>query len=119
MPMTNYLANFVLNFVFIPNGHWAALHNADPTTAGLATTEIQGGSYARQQVTWAPSNTRTTANSNALVWRNLPATTVAWIGFWDAQTGGTCVYSFGIAAQVISSGGSFTIPVNDLAVTVP
>lgn len=118
--MTNVLGNTVLTTYFTNSGHWLALHTTDPTAAGISGGEIIGGSYTREQITWTSPSARSVANSNTLTFRNLPATTIHYLGIWTAQSGGDCYYVIPIPAPGVStnSGGSFTIPVNDITITL-
>lgn len=115
--MTNSLANILLGWYFTPNVHWLALHSTDPTAQGLAGGEIEGGSYIRQQITWTQSSNRTVLNSNAIVFHNLPASTVNYFGIWTQQSGGVCDYVLQVPPLNFNSGGTFTVPVNDISIT--
>jgi len=115
MPMTNYLAGVVLQAYF--TNHYLGLHDNDPTTAGLASSEISGGSYARQRITWTAPSNRTVANTNQLVFYNLPACTISYFGIWELATGSNCVYSLALPTTLtVNYGGTFIVPVNDLAI---
>lgn len=64
-----------------------SLHTTYSTTGA---NELTGGSpaYARKAATWAAAAARSKALSAALVFDVPAATTVRWIGFWDAITTG-------------------------------
>lgn len=51
-------------------------------SAGSAGTEVAGGSYARQTITFAAASSGTAANSNAITF-TLPACTVVGVEIWD------------------------------------
>lgn len=115
MPMTNYLASVVLTAYF--SNHYLGLHDADPTAAGLASTEVSGGSYARQKITWTAPSNRVVANTNQLIFLNLPATTVNYFGIWELAAGSNCVYTIALPTTItVNHGGTFVVPVSDLAV---
>lgn len=62
-----------------------SLHTADPTTTG--GSEVTGGSYARQPITWgAPSGGTITGT---VTFTGMPAATVSHFGGWSAVTAGT------------------------------
>lgn len=68
---------------------FGSLHTAYSTTG---TNEVTGGSpaYARKGLTWAAASGGSKALAATLPTWDVPAaTTVAWVGFWDAVTAGT------------------------------
>lgn len=73
---------------------WQGLFTANPTSAGLLTSEVTGGSYARQNVSLAlPAIDSTTGivQSNALVTYPTPTApwgSIAYVGWMDASLGG-------------------------------
>jgi hypothetical protein len=64
-----------------------SLHTAYSTTG---TNEVTGGSpaYARKAATWAAASGRSKATSASAVFDVPAATTVRWVGGWDAVTVG-------------------------------
>lgn len=120
--MTNALGNSVLTANFTNQAHWLALHSTDPTAAGLAGGEIMGGSYTRQQVNWTAPSARSVANSNSIVYHNLPGVTVNYFALWTAQSGGNCYYVIDLTAIgrafTTSVGEMLTIPVHDISITL-
>lgn len=65
-----------------------SLHSAYSTTGA---NELAGGSYARQAAVWAAAagtpRTKVSTGSPAASF-SVPASTVAWVGRWDAVTAG-------------------------------
>jgi hypothetical protein len=64
-----------------------SLHTAySPTGAN----ELTGGTpaYARRAATWSAAAGRSKATSASMAFDVGPATTVGWVGFWDAVTAG-------------------------------
>lgn len=117
---SNYLGNAVLARYLTGPGAYLALHTSDPTVLGNLATEVVGGSYVRQHVTlWASPASKTTANSELVVFDNMPACTVTYMSLWDAITAGNMLWAFqlGTPLAVVSS-ARVPIPVNDLAFTV-
>jgi len=103
MNMSNYLATALLNQVFRnqnftrPSTVYVALYTSNPTAADTGT-EVSGGSYARQAVTFsAPSiegGKQTIKNTAEIVF---PIATADWgtvthVGIRDAATGGNLLY---------------------------
>lgn len=54
----------------------------------LGTTEVAGGSYARQSITWAAASGGSRANSAQLTIPIPAGTTVQAVGVWDALSAG-------------------------------
>jgi len=94
-----------------------SLHTADPGTTGA--NEVVGGSYARQSVTWAAASGGVKSNSAQLVFQVPPGTTITHVGGWDAAGGGTFRGGGPLtASQSYPTGGTFTINVGNLTITV-
>jgi len=104
--MSNYLEN--------------ALINATLRAAGTGT-EVSGGSYARQSVTFgAPSNGVST-NSAAVEFPQCTSTwgTVSHIGILDASTSGNLYYHTALdSSKTIETGDVFKIAIGNLSVTL-
>jgi hypothetical protein len=124
--MSNYLENALINATLrnttftSPSVVYIALYTSDPTDANTGT-QVSGGSYARQAVTFgAPSNGVTT-NSAAIEFPQATASwgTVGWIGILDALTSGNLLYHTPLdTAKTIDSGDIFKISSGNLSVTL-
>jgi len=99
MPKTYYLDNSMINAALraTPYTSPIAVHLALFTTAptvGGGGTEVSGGSYARQLITWtAPVNGQSSNVADAL----FPVASAAWgiivaFGVYDASSGGNLLY---------------------------
>ena len=86
----------------------------------LGVTEVSGGSYARQSITWAAASGGTRANSAQLSIPIPASTTVQAVGVWDALTAGVQQGFWQIgstlrgAATVAATGDVFTSNGHDL-----
>ena len=69
--------------------YYLSLHSADPGTTGAS--EITGGSYARQAITFGAASAGSQASTNSQAFSNMPAEAggVPYFGVWTAATGGT------------------------------
>jgi hypothetical protein len=124
--MSNYLENALINATLrntsytSPTTVYVGLYTSDPTDADTGT-EVSGGSYARQAVTFgAPSNGVST-NSAAIEFPQATGSwgTVGWIGIEDSLTGGNMLYHTALdASKTIDSGDIFKIAVGSLSVTL-
>lgn len=96
---TDYLEDALLNHVLrnvaftSPTTVYAALFTVAPTDAG-GGTEVTGGSYARQSVTFAAPSSNAVANSGTVTF---PQATASWgtivaVAIMDAASGGNMLY---------------------------
>lgn len=67
MAITTSAANDALDHVI--DGSDAALYEGDPNGSG---TEVSGGSYSRQSVSWNSASSGEKDNSAEIVWSDLP-----------------------------------------------
>jgi len=87
---------------------WISLHTADPGTDG--SNEVTGGTpaYARLQGTWDAASGGERA-LNADLTFDVPATTVAWVGVWDAETTGNFRGKHQVTSEVFAAQGLYTV----------
>jgi hypothetical protein len=124
--MSNFLENALINATLrntsytSPTTVYLALYTTDPTDADTGT-EVSGGSYARQSITFgAPSNGVST-NSAAI---EFPQATGSWgtvthVGIRDALTTGNLLYHTPLtASKTIATGDIFRIAIGSLSVTL-
>jgi hypothetical protein len=130
MNVSNFLAVALLNQVFRntvytrPATVYIALYTSNPTAADTGT-EVTGGAYVRQAVTFgAPaiiSSKETIKNSADLPF---PVATVDWgtvshIGIRDAASGGNLLYYGPLdTARTILSGDRYNQLANSLVLTL-
>lgn len=124
--MSNYLENALINATLrntsytSPTTTYVALYTTDPTDADTGT-EVSGGSYARQAVTFgAPSNGVTT-NSASVTFPTASGNwgTITHIGIRDAVTSGNLLYHTPLdTAKTVNTSDVFTISTGNLSVTL-
>ena len=85
----------------------ASLHSGDPGPLGT-DNELSGGApaYARQNVTFAAASGGARALSANAVF-NVPASTVAWVGYWDS--GPAFLGSDAVTSEVFAAQGTYTL----------
>jgi hypothetical protein len=85
-------------------GTYISAHTADPGSTG--TSEVAGGSYARQQTTWGTAAAGERVGSQVAI--PIPAgTTVTHWGVWSAVSGGTFLGGFQLSApETFGSAGT-------------
>lgn len=72
-------------------------------------TEITGGTYARQAITWGTPSAGSVAITNQPSFDIPEGTTVADIRFYTALTGGTEYGIYDTVDEVFSNAGTYTI----------
>lgn len=124
--MSNYLENALINVTLrataftAPTTIYVALYTTDPTDADTGT-EVTGGSYARQSVTFAAPSNGVSASNATVTFPTAGASwgTVTHIGLRDALTAGNLLYHTPLdASKTIGSGDVFQITSGSLTVTL-
>lgn len=96
-----------------------AAFTADPTAAGTLTSELSGGSYARQAVTLAAPTGKATSNTTQLTFSATPGAVISHIGLADAATAGTLRRYVALGASVtVGSSGQVTVAIGALTDTL-
>ena len=93
MSLTNHGEDKLLTLFKNAGPYYLALFTSAPNETGIGT-EVSGGSYARQQVTFGNPSAGVMKNSAAIEFPTATATwgtAVAW-GLFDASTGGNLVW---------------------------
>jgi hypothetical protein len=117
MAKSTYAIDVVLNALLRDTPY------TSPTTVyvGLldGTTEVSGGSYARQAITFgAPDSSGTCTSTNSQTFSNMPATTVNNVGIYDSATVGNQLYvAPTTAAKTTNDGDTVTIATGGIIVT--
>lgn len=121
--ITNHGENLLLNWVFrglgsAPSGIWVRLHTGDP---GEDATANGATNTTRIAATFGTSaTTGTISNTAQIQWTSVPATeTYSHVSLWDASSGGNALWKGALTSSVsVTSGGTFTIAIGDLDVTL-
>lgn len=117
MPYSTAAKNLMLNALrgtnpTTPITHVSA-HTADPGDTGAS--EVAGGAYARQAIAFnAPAAGAMDDSTNGAVIPIPAATTVAYIGFWSASSGGTWLGSINVTDEAFTNAGTYTVTDSDL-----
>jgi len=124
--MSNFLENALINGTLratsytAPTTTFLALYTNDPTDADTGT-EVTGGSYVRQPITFSAPSNGATSNSSAI---EFPQCTLTWgtithIGIRDAVTSGNLLYHTPLdTSKTISTGDIFKVTATNLTVTL-
>lgn len=92
----------------------ASLHTADPGSSGAS--EVSGGGYARQAVTWAAASGGSIATGAPVVFNVPGSTTITHAGLWTSD--GTWLGSLALAApEQFAAPGTLTVDPMTLTLT--
>jgi hypothetical protein len=127
MSLTNDFETSVLTWLLTasspsparPTAWYIGLFTAAPGESG-GGTEVSGGSYVREAVTFTVSGD-TASNNAAIEWPTATGDwgTISHIAVFDAATSGNMlVYGALTAAKAIDTGDVFRIPSGDLDITL-
>jgi hypothetical protein len=122
MAKTTYLREKILKHVSgeasftMPSSVYIGLLEEDPTKAGTQTSEVSGGSYARQEVTLVyDSDTESSKNDTAVEFTDMPVCTVRFWALFDASTAGNMLIFEPVRGElVVSSGQELTLEIGNL-----
>ena len=124
--MSNYLEDALINATLrntsytSPTTVYLALYTSDPTDADTGT-EVSGGSYARQAITFGAPSNGVTSNTAAIEFPQATGTwgTITYVGIRDALTTGNLLYHTALdVSKTIASGDIFKIAIGSLSVTL-
>lgn len=95
---------------------YLALYTNDPTI-GDTGTEVAGGSYARQQLSFANASDGAKASNTSETFSSMPATTVTHWGIRSASSGGNLLYfgAFDLPIQ-LNAGNNLVINSGDIVI---
>lgn len=125
MSFSDTFETHVLDYVFTtdvltrPTAWYLALFTANPGD-GDTGTEVSGGGYARQSVTFTVTND-TASNTAAIEFPTATANygTVSHVGVYTASSGGTLIAHAALtSSKAIETGDVFRVPAGDLDITL-
>lgn len=122
---SDYLENELLDHVFRnssytpPAAVYLALYTAAPSDAG-GGTQVSGGGYARQAITFGAAASGAIANTSAVSFTASGANfgTITHVGIFDASSAGNLLAWKAITSVVVNDGGTLTFPIGDIDVTL-
>lgn len=124
--MSDYLENAIINATLrgvaytAPTTIYLALFTSNPTDAKTGT-EVIGGGYVRQAVTFNAPSSGTAVTSADVVYPVATATwgTVTHIGVMDAATGGNLLYHGALTnAKTLTVDDQLKIAAGDVSITL-
>lgn len=111
MPINTSGKNVMLDYLGTLCTHVALYSDAG------GTTEIVGGSYARQSITWGAAAAGSKAITNQPVFQIPAGATVATIGVVTASSGGTQHALFDATDETYGGAGTYTITSLSISLT--
>jgi hypothetical protein len=118
--LSDYLENALLNEVLRNVGYtpaatvYLALFTTATTDAG-GGTEVTGGSYARQAITFGAASGGMCSNTGAVSFASMPAATVTHAAIMDASTAGNMLFHGALtASKTVGAGDTLTFAIGDL-----
>lgn len=119
MSLSNYAETELLDHLLgtatmtAPSAVYAALHDGDPGETGA--NEAEGGSYARQEVTFGAASNGAASNSAEVEFAGLAAGTYTHLSLWDASTSGNCLFIAALGSnKTVGAGDSIVFPIGDI-----
>ena len=117
--MDNKVINsFLRNIAYVPAATVYLALFTTATSPSAPGTEVTGGSYARQPVTFSAPVSGATASSSSETFPNMPAATITHAALMDAAAGGNMLYQGPLLTPVTTTAGlNLVVPVGDVTVT--
>lgn len=103
-----------------PTTVYLALFTTDPTDAGTGT-EVSGGSYARQSISWNTPASGAVTNSADVTFPQATADygVVSHIGIFDASSAGNLLYHGALSAsKSVTTNDTFIVEAGDLSISL-
>jgi len=100
------------------NCAYASLHTDDPGTDG--SNEVSGGSpaYARKAVTFNAASSGSSALNSDVTFDVPSSTTVKYVGYWTASTGGTFQGSDAVTNETFSAQGQYKLTASGTSLSI-
>jgi hypothetical protein len=126
MSVADYYENKILDHMLRaqsftpPTTVYVALYTVAPTDAG-GGTEVSGGSYARQPVTFSAASGGSITNSADITFPQATADwgTIVAVGLFDASTAGNLLWYGNLTtSKTVNSGDIFKISAGNLTVSL-
>lgn len=116
--LSNWAANAALQ-VILPPGCFLACHLSDPSPLGNTGSEVAGGGYVRQPISFADATNRTRVSTNALIFPGMPACLLTHLGVWTAVGGGHMTFARKLVPAIaVLESGQLLVAVGDIALTL-
>jgi hypothetical protein len=116
--LSNWAANAALELI-LPEGCFLSCHLSDPTPLGNTGSEVAGGGYIRQPISFAAATNRTRVSTNAQTFPGMPACVVTHLAVFTAIGGGHMVFVKKLNPVItVLASGWFIATVGDVALSL-
>ena len=122
--ISDYLENELLDHVLKNAAYTAgstvklALFTSNPTDAGSGT-EVSGGSYARQTITFGTAaSSGTISNTADITFTAMPAASVTHVGIYEHNTNYLLFHGALSSTKSVDAGDTFKISTGDLDISL-
>lgn len=122
--LSDYLEDKVLDHILgtttytKPSAVYLALYTTTPTDS-TSGTEVSGGSYARQLITFGASSSGAASNNTSVDFSLMPACTVTGVAVCDAQTSGhILVYGSLSSSKTLAANDTLRVSSGDLSISI-
>ena len=121
--LSNYLENKVLDHILGTTSYtmpttYLALYTVAPTDS-TSGTEVTGGSYARQAISFNAASSGAAANDANVDFSGMPTATVVAVAICDALTSGNIlIYGSLTSSRSVVSGDTLRISSGDLSISL-
>lgn len=111
--------NALLQYLINSRALWVAAHHADPTPAGLLSTEFAGDGYVRAAYKGTAPSGRALVNSVGFGWHGLPGGLISHFALWTDISSGSLVLVHPLPNPItIPVSGHCSVAKGDWAITV-
>ena len=121
---SNYLENKLIDHALgtttftKPTTVYAALYTVAPSDSS-AGTEVTGGSYARQTITFSAASSGSASNNTNVDFNTMPASTVVAVAVLDASTAGNVLFWGTLTTnRTVTAGDSIRIASGALVISL-
>lgn len=125
MPISNYLSEKLIRHTIdnvtytSPATVYLALYTVMPDADNTGGTEVTGGSYAREALSFGLPSGGIAYNDTSITFTGMPACTIVGAGVLDASTSGNLLFFSSFSApQLIAAGLEVTVAIGDIAVVI-
>ncbi len=121
--LSNYLENKVLDHILGTTSYtmpttYLALYTVAPTDS-TSGTEVTGGSYARQAISFNAASSGAATNDANVDFSGMPTATVVAVAICDALTSGNIlIYGSLTSSRSVVSGDTLRISSGDLSISL-
>lgn len=113
---SNYAGNRALAYNLGQSGLYLAVHLTDPTDLGDLATEVAGGGYQRQPITFSTPAGKATANTIKAYFSGMPTADAEWLAVWDSPGAGNMIARHQLAPVIpVDEDGQLRVEIGDLA----